>query len=443
MSDKSYMNSREQGDISSLIIKNFVLFAAVVVVLTFCVDKVSRYVVSKSQLNSDTAIEQQQEYLESEQYDNVNLNGHFDIADENGNIIYSSSTDREYVTKHEFVTASGDKRYLMINQDVRILEPPPDIRKIYVGGLFFFLLGFVAALIFFVIRTTAALKKPMDILQDAMNNFDSDNPEVMVDYSGPREFVRIADSYNSMSKKLSESERERNELEAERLRLLTDISHDLRKPLSDIKRYAVEALTGQGKSKDEKELSEYQREYLEIIARKTDYLSDLVDSFYEYIKLQNPEYEIIKSNDDICEYVREYFAYKNPDLVREGYNVHLDIPDTPIARPFDSVQMRRVLENIINNIISCNPDGTDIYLNIHRRSNRAVICLGDDGIGVPDDVRDDVFKPFVVNDDISISGRGTELGMNIAKSILEAHGATIRLMEPDETEHKTMFEIVL
>jgi signal transduction histidine kinase len=305
------------------------------------------------------------------------------------------------------------------------------------------MLGFVASLVFFVIRTTAALKKPIDILQDAMNNFDSDSGEVSEDYSVPSELVRIADSFNEISRKLAESEKERNELESERLRLLTNISHDFRKPLSDIKRYAVEALTGQGRSKDEKELSEYQREYLEIIARKTDYLSDLVDSFYEYIKLQNPEYEIIKSNDDICEYVREYFAYKNPDLVREGYNVHLDIPNEPIARPYDFVQMRRVFENIINNIINCNPDGTDIFVSITRRSNKAVICIGDDGIGVPEDARDTLFMPFVVKDDVNTVGKGTELGMTIAKSILEAHGATIRLMDPAETEHKTMFEIVL
>ncbi len=443
MSNKSYSNSMERGDISSLIIRNYLMFAAVVVVLTFCVDKASRYMVSRAQINSDTTIAEQQEYLENEKYDEVRLFGHFDITDGNGEVIYSSSSDKEYISKYEFVTSSGEKRYLMINQDVRVLELPKDIHKIYVGALFFFLVGFFAVLFFFVIRTTVELKKPIHLLQSAMNDLSSDSESVSLDYSGPAEFVSIADSFNDMSKKLSESERERKELESERLRLLTGISHDLRKPLSDIKKYVVEALSGQGGNKEEKELSVYQREYLEIIARKTDYLSDLVDSFYEYIKLQNPEYEIIKSNDDICEYVREYFAYKNPDLVKEGYNVHLDIPDTPIARPFDFVQMRRVLENILNNIMSCNPDGTDIYLTIRRRSNRAVICIGDDGIGVPDYVRDNLFKPFIVNDDVSISGKGTELGMNIAKTILEAHGATIRLMEPNESEHKTMFEIVL
>ena len=78
-----------------------------------------------------------------------------------------------------------------------------------------------------------------------------------------------------------------------------------------------------------------------------------------------------------------------------------------------------------------------------KEGDKIFIRLGDDGVGIPEDIRDKVFKPFVVGDESRTSGKGTGLGLSIAGLIVKAHGGTIRLLSDEEAQGKTIFEIVL
>ena len=110
---------------------------------------------------------------------------------------------------------------------------------------------------------------------------------------------------------------------------------------------------------------------------------------------------------------------------------------------FDKMQLKRVFENILNNSIKANKARTTIFAAMLVRNESIIIRLGDDGVGIPRDVRKNIFKPFVVGNESRTSGQGTGLGLSIAELIVKAHGGTIRLMDETESDGKTMFEISL
>ena len=78
-----------------------------------------------------------------------------------------------------------------------------------------------------------------------------------------------------------------------------------------------------------------------------------------------------------------------------------------------------------------------------QSGENVIIYLGDDGVGVPEVIQDEIFKPFVVGEKARTSGKGTGLGLSIAKLIVEAHGGSIRLMDDNESGYSTIFEIIL
>ena len=115
--------------------------------------------------------------------------------------------------------------------------------------------------------------------------------------------------------------------------------------------------------------------------------------------------------------------------------------------PFDHMQLKRVFENIVANTLKYTEKGTTLSFSIHEKQEnqgRSVVMeIGDDGPGIPDGLREHVFDPFVTGDEARTSGKGTGLGMAIAKEIVSMHGGTICLSDSKESPAGTRYRIVL
>ena len=357
------------------------------------------------------------------------------LSDRQFDILYGSDSET-YLQKYEYTTDKGDGRTMLIHQDYSSTSLKDTFRRIYLTAIFSFLFALTAFVVIFVFRTALAVRKPITMLQDAMDDLGEGNKDVAISYSGPKEFVQIMDSFNDMTGKLADAEREKEGLEKERQRILADISHDLKTPITVIQGYS-KAVSDGLVPEDE------QKKYLETISQKADNLSELINSFYEYSKLEHPEFSISTKESDICEYFRGYLADKYSELEIAGYEMDIEIPEERITKNIDEAQLKRVFENIITNSVKSNPKGTKIYASMERDGDKVIIHLGDDGVGIPDSIRDEIFKPFVVGEKARTSGKGTGLGLSIAKLIVDAHGGTIRLMDNKESGYSTIFEIIL
>ena len=375
------------------------------------------------------------------------------ILDKDRNIIYSNydeersylsenelayamenTADGTYLQRFSFVTADGEERVMLLHSAYAISNDEEE-KKIYTTGLFVFLGIFAVLLLIFVLRIIISVKRPMDMLKNSMDDLTEGKKDVAISYSGPKEFVQIVDAFNDMADKLHETEKAREHLENERQKMLTYLSYDLNIPITAIKGYTNFAL-------DRNATEENRRKYIEAIALHTDDLTEFIDDLGDYADLEEAEFKLDKSNDDIFEFFRNYFLPKKEEVELLGFFMDVNVPDESMYKSFDRVQIKRVFENLISNSLSLNPRGTKLYADISSSSNKVVIHIGDDGEGIPEEATKYLFEPYAGGNTPFYGKNRAAIGSSIARIVVESHGGTIRLMDKAESGHSTMFEIV-
>lgn len=365
------------------------------------------------------------------------------ILDEDGTVLYTNTRRSVDEFKQRVASSQNTADYL-----ARFKNFNRGKSKVDAMTAIILIVGEIAIMLYFAFKINKRVMKPLSLLKSSMEQYDR-SKEVLepIEYKGPKELQDICESYNSMASALNKSNEERRNLEDGRERMLAGISHDLKTPVTVIQGYANAILDGTIAKQNE-------MTYIETIYKKSLVLSELINSFHEYSRLEHPDFCINKKSGDISEYLREYIADRYDELAIAGFELEINIPDKCIMMNFDHTELKRVFENIINNTIRHNPKGTTIFVSLEETEGLIVessrisspmikIYFGDDGVGISDDIRQNIFDPFVTGDYARKSGKGSGLGLAISKKIIEAHGGAIHLRDKDKTEYSTEYEILL
>lgn len=297
----------------------------------------------------------------------------------------------------------------------------------------------IVIIFIFGVKIIKRISKELKKLDAALEHFSRSavaNNEISEINSDIKEFNNICTSYNRLVEKLKESEDERMQLELEQRRMIADISHDIRTPITVMQGYA-KAIS------DNMVDEETKQKYLESICRKSEKVSELVNTLHEYSKLEHPEFDFNMEEGDICEYFRSYLAMKYQDLELAGIQLEADIPEKKMLLRFDSKQLSRVFENLITNSVRHNAAGTVIFTEIEDTDSDIIIRIGDNGKGIPKELRETIFKPFVVGNKSRTGAKSSGLGLAISRKIVEAHNGTIALIDDESGRMNTLYEIVL
>ncbi|MCH4285869.1 MULTISPECIES: sensor histidine kinase [Bacillota] len=348
--------------------------------------------------------------------------------------LLSDSFTPEYsIKKHSFVTTDGKTYTMLLFGNPARPETAEALERSVYDFILLCLLVYCLIIFVFVIFLKKKISKPLKLLCSELNHLENGESQ-HTSYRGPKEFVEIFDSFHSLSERLHQSEQERQKLELGRQKMLADISHDLRTPISVIQGYSKALHDGVIPHKQ-------QSQYLEIIEQKAGNLNELINTFYEYSKMEHPDYVLNLVSEDICNTLRDYVADRYAELELAGFSVKVDIPETHIMCGIDTAAFRRALDNIVNNCIKHNQKGTTFSVCLTPYEKQVCIILSDNGAGIPAELRDTIFAPFVVGE-ASRSNYGSGLGLSIAKKIIEAHNGNITLLER-ELADGTAFEITL
>lgn len=296
--------------------------------------------------------------------------------------------------------------------------------------------AYIICLIIFVIVLRRKFYEPLEKLNKAMELLAEGKRKKPIDYSGPREFVDICDRFNVMVSKLEDSENQRKKLMNDKERMMADISHDLKTPITSIQGYAKALSDGIIPDGDKDK-------YIKIIYEKSKKLTDLINIFHEYSKLEHPDFNLTLEKVDLSEYLRAYIALKYEDIVESGFNIEVDIPEEEMEMKIDKIQLQRVFDNILGNSIKHNEKGTNIYVSLEKKSASYEIIIADDGKGIPKEIASNIFEAFTVGDESRNSRQGSGLGLAIAKTIVELHEGTIELVLAPPKELSTEFKITL
>lgn len=340
----------------------------------------------------------------------------------------------EYISKLTY-TGNDNKNYNAVfckdvNEDFK--SSRKIIRYIIRGYIVFF----IFAVLMFVKSLYKKVKEPLKLLNDALDDFAENKTDKLIKYKGPREFEEICHSFNDMAIKLNETDKKRVAAEEQKQKMLADISHDLKTPITVIKGYA-KAITD--KKVDDKELDEY----LNTIYKKSNSLAELITTFSEYSKLERPDFRIKPTKTNICEFARNYFIDKYNELEFLGFDLDIQISDESIYCMLDKFEMERVFENIISNTVKYNEKGKLIGFDLKKTGGNCVIHIGDNGVGIPDDLKKSIFNPFSMGDSSRSEGKSSGLGMAIVEKIVVAHNGTIKLLDENLHGLSVVYEITL
>jgi signal transduction histidine kinase len=246
----------------------------------------------------------------------------------------------------------------------------------------------------------------------------------------------LNEELRALASELKKKNLEKTLLEESKKRMLADLSHDLKTPMTTIQGYS-RALYEDIIVDEEKK-----KKYLKYIYDKSIRVTYLIEELFMFSKLDSPDSPIQKEEKDICEFFREIIVEYYELFSEKEMELEIDIPPTAILYSFDQKLLYRAISNLLENTIKYNPTNTCVYIHLHNLNNSIKIEIGDNGIGIPEDIVATLFDPFVRGDKNRINDGGTGLGLAITKKIIEKHGGQLRLDTKPE-RGKTNFIIDL
>ncbi|WP_375199256.1 sensor histidine kinase [Bacillus sp. RS11] len=299
--------------------------------------------------------------------------------------------------------------------------------KMLLQTLLLFLSLLTVAVYIFGKWTSSRLTTPLRSIADGIRDIARGQYNKRLNLKTSYELAQIQEDFNVMAKQLERMEKEKKCLEENKQRMLVDLSHDLKTPMTTIRGY-IEAME-LGLINEE----ERRQRILRLISDKAELVSELIDDIFELSKLDSPNYPFTVQIADIAEFIREIAAEYYEVFAEKNFIFQFEIPKREINFSFNYTWLYRAVSNILSNALKYNPPGTTVRLKLFTTEKGVEIHIQDDGVGIPLAIKENIFEAFVRGDQSRKSDGGTGLGLAIAKQVIEKHGGNITLTTNGET----------
>ena len=294
--------------------------------------------------------------------------------------------------------------------------------------IYFFM--FFAGLMFYSKITARTFIKPLNQLISAFKKVINEEKYEPIQMDSNEEFVQLNEIFIQMINKIEKEKKLRKKSEENRKKLVLDISHDLKNPLSSILGYS-ELLCNEEVNNQEL------LKYAKIINNNAKRSNELIIDLFDYSKLNSEDYFINTEKTDFTEYIRRYVVEHIDLLESRSFKYDFKIPDESIYLKIDPRLFERALNNILNNSIKYNEPGTIISIEIEESEDEVKLILRDDGKGIEHDRREKSCQPF----SSSLKSQSSSgLGLAISKKIIDKHKGRIEYHKNESTG--TAFTIV-
>ena len=263
---------------------------------------------------------------------------------------------------------------------------------------------------------------PLVKLKKATHNIKAGNLDFVLDVEGTDEFSELCKDFEDMRKRLKESAEERVVLDKENKELISNISHDLKTPMTAIKGCVEGIMDGIADTPEKME------RYIRTIYNKTNEMDHLINelTFYSKIDTNRIPYTFSKLNvedyfNDCAEELSVEMETRNIELVYANY------VDNKVQIIADGEQIRRVIHNIISNSIKyMDKKKGIIQIRVKDVGDFIQIEIEDNGKGIAAKDLTNIFDRFYRTDVSRNSSKGgSGIGLSIVKKIMEDHGGKV------------------
>ena len=269
-----------------------------------------------------------------------------------------------------------------------------------------------AAVLCWILRKNAALARDIGLLADQVTAIRDGDLETPLDLPADGDLRQTAEQLNDIQAGLHRALAEQTRSERMKVELISNVSHDLKTPLTSVLSYA-ELLR-------QEPLEGAAADYARIIDEKAHRLAVMVQDVFEVSKAASGQLPVHLERLDFAKLLRQTLADLEGPISRSGLTFRVELPETPVMITADGRRLYRVFQNLIDNALKYALAGSRVYLSLKTGAGRAEASLRNTSREeLPDGV--DLTARFVRGDASRTDG-GSGLGLSIASSFTEACG---------------------
>jgi PAS domain S-box-containing protein len=205
---------------------------------------------------------------------------------------------------------------------------------------------------------------------------------------------------------------------------LAMLAHELRNPLAPI-RNAVELM------RQVETIDPAFQPSREMVERQVKHLARLVDDLLDVSRITQGSIRLRKEAVNLGNVIERAIEATRPLIDSRAHDLKVQLPTDPIRLEADPTRLEQILTNLLNNAAKYTMPGGQIRIAAALEGGEAVVRVRDNGIGVPPDVLDRVFEPFVQSEgSLARSEGGLGIGLTLVRSLVEMHGGSVEATSP-------------
>ena len=317
--------------------------------------------------------------------------------------------------------------YVVIHTTIRELDQFTNqiLNISYITLIILFLLSLII-LIFF----TNLVYRPLRKITKATEEYASGNLHYQFQVDSADEIGYLAASLSYMASELARGEDDQK-------KLVANVSHDFRSPLTSIKGYSEAMLDGTIPP-------EMHEKYLTIVQNESDRLIKLTNSLLTLNNLNTEGMILDKSDFDINEIIRKTAATFEGTCRQKRISLQLLLTGDSLYTNADVTKIQQVLYNLLDNAIKFSHKDSVIKIETIEKHNKILVSVKDQGIGIPKESIRQIWDRFYKTDlSRGKDKKGTGLGLSITREIIRAHGENINVISTEGEGSEFIFTLPL
>lgn len=353
---------------------------------------------------------------------------------------YSESTE---VFRNEYLISisenleqkPGDRKITEYVLKKRMDIPPPDFSKSIFNVIIVFLVFFSGGQFFVFIFFLKKILRPMDQMKEAANEISNGNLDYNVEYGVDDEIGCVFEAFENMRQNLKESHEKQQAYDTNRKELISNISHDLKTPITSIKGYSEGIIDGVANT------PEKINKYVKVISNNANIMDDLIDDLFLMSKLDLDsiefDFQTILANNYFQDYFEEVKYELNIEDIEFSYKI-ASVKDEKIR--IDINRFARTMTNVMNNSkknydkdvkkLMVEIDKGKLPEDLIQKNDKEYIVIKfiDNGRGIPKNQIDKVFNRFYRADESrDVQKGGSGIGLSIVKKIIDSHNGYVKI----------------
>ena len=334
--------------------------------------------------------------------------------------IYLDGQSQHLIKQMDFTFPDGDEGSAFIVSNVGDIVPEVKsmLREMLILGVTILLVAGITLTLWIY----HSILGPLNTLQEATKKIRDGNLDFTLDVDSDDEIGQLCRDFEEMRMRLKENAEEKIQYDKDNKELISNISHDLKTPITTIKGYVEGILDGVASSPEKLD------KYIRTIYNKANDMDRLIDELTFYSKIDTNKIPYKYSKINVAQYFKDCVEEVGLDMEARGIELgYFNYVDEEVVVIADAEQMKRVINNIIGNSVKyLDKKKGIINIRIKDEGDFIQVEIEDNGRGIAAKDLPNIFDRFYRTDSSRNSSQGgSGIGLSIVRKIVEDHGGRI------------------